>query len=187
MRTPAATAHSHEPALYGLMAELPSADALIAAAQAVHAEGYEKVDAYTPYPIEELGEALGHHHSWLPLLVLMGGLTGCAAGYLLQYWSATIAYPLNIGGRPVHSWPAFIVPTFETTILFAAGTAVLGMLALNGLPEPYHPVFNVPQFARASKDRFFIVVEARDPKFDLDRTWSFLLSLGPRSVSEVEP
>ena len=120
------------------------------------------------------------------LLVLLGGITGCIAGYALQFWSATIAYPLNIGGRPVHSWPAFIVPTFETTILFAAGTAVLGMLALNGLPEPYHPVFNVPQFARASKDRFFIVIEARDPKFDPDRTWSFLTSLGPRSVSEVD-
>jgi len=156
------------------------------AARRVHEAGYKKVDAYSPYPIEELAEALGHHHSWLPLLVLLGGITGCIAGYALQFWSATIAYPLNIGGRPIHSWPAFIVPTFETTILFAAGTAVLGMLALNGLPEPYHPVFNVAQFARASKDRFFIVIEARDPKFDVDRTWSFLTSLSPRSVSEVD-
>jgi len=175
--------HGH---VHGILAEFKSPYAVVAAAKRVHDAGYTKVDAYSPYPIEELAEALGHHHSWLPLLVLLGGITGCLAGYALQFWSATIAYPMNIGGRPIHSWPAFIVPTFETTILFAAGTAVLGMLALNGLPEPYHPVFNVPQFARASKDRFFIVIEARDPKFDADRTWSFLTSLGPRSVSEVD-
>jgi ActD protein len=174
------------PPIWGLMAEFEGPTEVVEAARRVHEAGYEKVDAYSPYPIEELAEALGHHHSWLPLLVLLGGITGCIAGYALQFWSATIAYPMNIGGRPIHSWPAFIVPTFETTILFAAGTAVLGMLALNGLPEPYHPVFNVAQFARASKDRFFIVIEARDPKFDLDRTWIFLTSLGPRSVSEVD-
>jgi hypothetical protein len=168
------------------MAEFEGPTEVVEAARRVHEAGYKKVDAYSPYPIEELAEALGHHHSWLPLLVLLGGIAGCIAGYSLQFWSAVIAYPLNIGGRPIHSWPAFIVPTFETTILFAAGTAVLGMLALNGLPEPYHPVFNVPQFARASKDRFFIVIEARDPQFDPDRTWSFLTSLGPRSVSEVD-
>jgi len=174
------------PPIWGLMAEFEGPTEVVEAARRVHEAGYEKVDAYSPYPIEELAEALGHHHSWLPLLVLLGGITGCIAGYTLQFWSATIAYPMNIGGRPIHSWPAFIVPTFETTILFAAGTAVLGMLALNGLPEPYHPVFNVAQFARASKDRFFIVIESRDPKFDVDRTWSFLTSLGPRSVSEVD-
>jgi hypothetical protein len=168
------------------MAEFEGPTEVVAAARRVHEEGYTKVDAYTPYPIEELAEALGFHHSHLPLLVLLGGITGCIGGYLLQYWSATIAYPMNVGGRPLHSWPAFIVPTFETTILFAAGTAVLGMLALNGLPQPYHPVFNVPQFSRATKDRFFIAVESTDPKFDPDRTWSFLLSLQPRSVSEVE-
>jgi Protein of unknown function (DUF3341) len=180
------TSYPATPAIWGLMAEFEGPTEAVAAARRVHEEGYRKVDAYSPYPIEELAEALGHHHSWLPLLVLVGGIVGCLAGYALQYWSAVLEYPLNIGGRPIHSWPAFIVPTFETTILFAAGTAVLGMLALNGLPEPYHPVFNVPQFARASKDRFFIVIESRDPKFDADRTWSFLLSLGPRSVSEVE-
>jgi len=174
------------PPLWGLMAEFEGPTEVVEAARSIHEAGYKKVDAYSPYPIEELAEALGHHHSWLPLLVLVGGITGCIAGYALQLWSATIAYPMNIGGRPIHSWPAFIVPTFETTILFAAGTAVLGMLALNGLPEPYHPVFNVPQFARASKDRFFIVIEARDPKFDLDATWSFLTSLQPRSVAEVD-
>ena len=174
------------PPLWGLMAEFEGPTEVVEAARSIHEAGYKKVDAYSPYPIEELAEALGHHHSWLPLLVLVGGITGCLGGFGLAYWSSTIAYPMNIGGRPIHSWPAFIVPTFETTILFAAGTAVLGMLALNGLPEPYHPVFNVPQFARASKDRFFIVIEARDPKFDLDATWSFLTSLKPRSVSEVD-
>jgi ActD protein len=172
--------------IWGLMAEFEGPTEVVEAARRVHEEGYRKVDAYSPYPIEELAEALGHHHSWLPLLVLVGGIAGCLGGYLLQFWAATIAYPVNIAGRPLHSWPAFIVPTFETTILFAAGTAVLGMLALNNLPEPYHPVFNVPQFSRASKDRFFIVIEARDPKFDIDHTWSFLLSLSPRSVSEVD-
>ena len=172
--------------LWGLMAEFEGPTEVVEAARKVREDGYRRVDAYSPYPIEELAEALGHHHSWLPLLVLLGGITGCLSGYLLQYWTSAVAYPLNIGGRPIHSWPAFIVPTFEMTILFAAGTAVLGMLALNGLPEPYHPVFNVPTFARATKDRFFIVIEARDPRFDIDRTWSFLLSLQPRSVSEVE-
>jgi Protein of unknown function (DUF3341) len=172
--------------LWGLMAEFEGPTEVVEAARKVREHGYRRVDAYSPYPIEELGEALGHHHSWLPLLVLLGGITGGVSGYLLQYWAAVVAYPLNIGGRPLHSWPAFIVPTFEMTILFAAGTAVLGMLALNGLPEPYHPVFNVPSFARATKDRFFIVIESRDPQFDVDRTWSFLLSLGPRFVSEVD-
>jgi hypothetical protein len=180
------TSPAPAPSVWGLMAEFEGPTEVVAAAHRIREEGYRKVDAYTPYPIEELAEALGHHHSWLPFLVFVGGLTGGLCGYLLQYWTAVVDYPLNIGGRPVHSWPAFIVPTFETTILFAAGTAVLGMLALNGLPEPYHPVFNVPQFARASKDRFFIAIKSRDPKFDLDRTWSFLLSLGPRSVSEVD-
>jgi hypothetical protein len=168
------------------MAEFEGPTEVVEAARKVREAGYRKTDAYSPYPIEELSEALGQHHSWLPLLVLLGGIAGGLGGYLLQYWISVIDYPLNIGGRPLHSWPAFIVPTFETTILVAAGTAVLGMLALNGLPEPYHPVFNVPQFARASKDRFFIVIEARDPRFDLDATWSFLTSLQPRSVSEVD-
>jgi Protein of unknown function (DUF3341) len=174
------------PPIWGLIAEFEGPTEVVEAARKARDAGYRKMDAYTPYPIEELAEALGHHHSWLPLLVLLGGITGCIGGYLLQYWTSVIDYPLNIGGRSLHSWPAFIVPTFETTILFAAGTAVLGMLALNGLPEPYHPVFNVPQFARASKDRFFLVIKSRDPKFDQDRTWSFLLGLGPRSVSEVD-
>jgi hypothetical protein len=175
------------PPLYGLMAEFHEPTEIVAAAKAVRAEGYRKVDAYSPFPIEELNEALGFHRSWLPPLVLLGGVAGAAGGYALQYWASVIEYPMNIGGKPYHSWPAFIPATFETTILFAALTAVLGMLALNGLPEPYHPVFNVPSFALASRDRFFICIEATDPKFSLDRTRAFLMNLGARAVSEVEP
>jgi ActD protein len=174
------------PPIYGLLAEFVDPTEVVVAARRVREEGYRRVDAYSPYPIEELSEALGYHHSRLPLLVLLGGIVGAVSAYALQYWTATIDYPINVGGRPLHSWPAFIVPTFETTILFAALTAVLGMLALNGLPQPYHPVFNVPSFSRASRDRFFLCIQAIDPRFDADETWSFLLSLGPRAVSEVE-
>ena len=180
-------AHPHHPPLiHGLMAEFNSADDLIAAAHQIHDAGYRKVDAYTPYPIEELAEALGHHRSKLPAIVLIGGLLGALGGYSLQFWAATIAYPMNVGGRPFHSWPAFIVPTFECTILAAALFAVLGMFALNGLPQPYHPVFNVPRFALASRDRYFLVVEARDPKFDRAGTERFLTGLKASEVFEVE-
>jgi hypothetical protein len=144
------------------------------------------MDAYTPYPIEELNEAIGLRHTRLPLIVLAGGIIGGLAGYLLQYWSSVIEYPLNVGGRPLHSWPAFIVPTFEMTILGAALAAVFGMLALNGLPRPHHPIFNAPRFEMASRDRFFLCIEAEDPKFDLKKTESFLQSLGAREVSDVE-
>jgi hypothetical protein len=175
--------------LYGLMAEFDAPGELVAAARAVREAGYHDVDAYSPYPIEELTEALDLHHSKLPLLVLVGGLAGLVGGYALQYWAAVIEYPMNIGGRPFHSWPAFVVPSFETTILFAALTAVLGMLALNGLPEPYHPVFNVPSFAvRAARDRFFLVIESKDAKFDETHTKAFLERLaGVTAVNEVEP
>ena len=173
--------------LYGLMAEFHEPGDVVAAARAVRAEGYRRVDGYSPFPIEELGEALGFHRSWLPPLVLLGGILGGIGGYVLQYWASVLEYPMNIGGKPYHSWPAFIPPTFETTILLAALTAVLGMLALNGLPEPYHPVFNVPSFALASRDRFFICIEATDPKFDETRTRAFLQTLGPSAISEVVP
>jgi hypothetical protein len=168
------------------MAEFSTPQDVVAAAHKVHEAGYRKVDAYSPYPMEELSEALDFHHSPLPKLVLAGGILGGLGGYGLQYWASVIAYPLNVGGRPLHSWPAFIPATFETTILGAALVAVLGMLALNGLPEPYHPVFNVPTFALASRDRFFICIEATDPKYDHDETWRFLVSLGARAVSEVD-
>jgi Alternative complex III, ActD subunit len=172
--------------LYGLMAEFASPEALLVAAQRARAAGYRDVEAYTPYPIEEIGEALGHHRSRLPLIVLIGGLLGAVGGFALQYWTAVIAYPLNIGGRPLNSWPAFIVPTFECTILAAALAAVLGMFILNGLPMPYHPVFNVPRFALASRDRYFLVVKRLDPRFDRVATRAFLDGLGPAEVSEVD-
>jgi hypothetical protein len=171
--------------VYGLMAEFDEPNALVAAAHLARLEGYRRMDAYSPFPIEELHEALALPHTRLPLIVLIGGLVGCIGGYSLQYWAAAIAYPLNVGGKPLHSWPAFIPITFECTILVAAASAVLGMLALNGLPMPYHPVFNVPRFALASRNRFFLCIESRDPKFDLDHTRYFLESLNPREVSTV--
>ena len=173
--------------VYGLLAEFDGPSPLIAAARAARAQGYRRLDAFTPYPIEELSEVLGQTRTRLPLIVLVGGVLGAMGGYGLQYWSAVMAYPFNIGGRPFHSWPAFIPPTFETTILCASIAAVLGMLAVNGLPQPYHPVFNVPSFALASRDRFFLCVEAADPSFDLSGTRRFLEGLSPLAVSEVEP
>jgi hypothetical protein len=177
---------TQEPRIYGLMAEFDGPTELVAAARQAHAEGYRKMDGYTPIPIEELPEALGFRHSRLPLIVLIGGIVGGVGGYLLQYYTSVIAYPLNIGGRPFHSWPSFIPVTFETTVLVAAISAVLGMLALNGLPTPYHPVFNVPRFKLATRDRFFLCIEASDPKFDMNATRSFLESTEPREVTDVE-
>ena len=176
----------HAPRLHGLVAEFDSPDALVAAGRRAVQEGYRELDAYTPFPIEALHEAMGFHRTRVPLVVLIGAITGALVGYGLQYWTSTIAYPLNVGGRPLHSWPAFIVPTFETTVLFAALAAVFGMLALNRLPQPYHPIFNAPRFALASRDRFFLAIEARDPKFDLVATRRFLESFNPREVTEVE-
>jgi hypothetical protein len=171
--------------IYGLMAEFETPGALVAAAKAVREKGYRKLDAYTPFPIEELSHALHLHKNKLPLIVLIGGITGGLLGYLLQYFVTVIYYPLNIAGRPLHSWPAYIVITFEMTILFASLAAVLGMMALCGLPMPYHPVFNVPRFATASRNRFFLCVEASDPLFDREQTTSLLQSLDSKEVSEV--
>jgi hypothetical protein len=174
------------PAIYGMMAEFDDPNALVAAAHRATYQGYECMDAYSPFPIEELHEALGSHEpSRLPLIVLIGGLFGCIGGFSLQYWISAIAYPVNIGGRPFNSWPAFIPVTFECTILAASLAAVLGMLALNGLPQPYHPVFNVPRFALASRNRFFLVIESRDKKFELEQTREFLETLNPREVTTV--
>ena len=172
--------------IHGLMAEFHSPEALLRAAGRAHGEGFKRMDAYTPFPIEGLAEALGVHDRRMPLIVLLGGIAGCLGGFFLQYWLAAIDYPLNVGGRPLNSWPAFIPVTFEMTILFAALSAFLGVLALNGLPMPYHPVFNVEQFELASRNRFFLCIEADDPNFDRDGTWKFLESLSPDGVYQVE-
>jgi hypothetical protein len=169
------------------MAEFADPTSAVAAAEKIHEAGYRKIDAYSPYPVEELMHALGLRRSIMPLLVLIGGITGLCAGYGLEYWAAVIEYPMNVGGRPLHSWPAFIPPAYETTILFASLTAVIGMIAVNGLPLPYHPVFNVPAFARASRDRFFVCIEAVDPRFDRTESRRFLEGMaGVLSVTEVE-
>jgi len=172
--------------LYGLLAEFHSPDEIVKAATAVHAAGYRVVDAYTPYPMEEVLDALHLHKTHVPKLALAGGLLGLAGGWALQYWASVVEYPMNIGGRPFNSWPAFIVPTFETTVLGAAFATVIGMLLLNGFPQPYHPVFNVKSFATASRDRFFLCIESRDPMFDQEQTRQLLKGLGAYEVSEVE-
>lgn len=174
-----------EPRVYGLMAEFENPEELLAATRKAYEEGYRNMDAYTPLPIEGLPDALGFHRTRLPVVVLIGGLIGAIGGYALQYWISTTAYAINIGGRPLNSWPYFVIVAFELTILFAALSAVLGMLALNGLPMPYHPVFNIPRFALATRDRFFLCIEVIDPKFDRDRTRQFLEGLRPHVIAEV--
>jgi Alternative complex III, ActD subunit len=174
------------PRYYGLMAEFDSPTAIVAATRRAYREGYRRMDTYTPFPVEGLAEELHFHRTRVPLVVLLGGLTGCLGGFFLQYWIAAIYWPLNIAGKPLNSWPMFIPVTFELTVLAAALSAVLGMLALNGLPHPHHPVFNVPRFALASQDRFFLCIEASDPRFDRAATRDFLESLSPREVSDVE-
>lgn len=172
--------------LYGLMAEFDNADALLKAAQRTYDEGYRRMDAYSPFPIHGLAQAVGYRHRILPWLVLAGGILGGVAGFSLQYWVSVIELPLNIGGRPLNSWPSFIPVTFECTILGAALTAVLGMLALNGLPKPYHPVFNAERFRLASSSRFFLCIEAADRKFEQSAVTAYLKSLSPYGVIEVE-
>ena len=173
------------PAIYGILAEFDSPTDLVYATKAAYAAGYRKMDAYSPFPIEEASEALGFHKSRVPLIVLLGGLLGGLSGFGLQYWINVISYPLNIGGKPYNSWPAFIVPTFEMTILFAGLAGVFGMFALNGLPMPYHPLFNVDRFSAVTRDKFFLCVEAADPKFDVVDTQRFMETLKPLSISEV--
>jgi ActD protein len=170
---------------YGLMAEFDNVNDVITAARRVYGAGYRKIDAYSPFPLEELSEAIGFHKNGVALVCLVGGLLGCTGAFTLQWWINTISYPVNIGGRPFNSWPSFIIVTFEMTILFSGLSAVFGMLALNGLPMPYHPLFNVPRFELASKDRFFIVVFSSDRNYDATGTRKFLEGLGPISVSEV--
>ncbi len=174
-----------EPRLYGILAEFDSPTELTHAAHAAHEAGYRRMDGYSPFPIEELPEALGKPKTRMAYIVLAGGVIGCLSGYLLQYWSATIAYPLNVGGRPFHSWPAFIPVTFECTILGASLFGVFGMLAVNGLPRPHHPLFAMPRFGLATRDRFFLCIEARDRKFDRQETARFLADLHAHDIAEV--
>ena len=176
-----------QPPLFGLLAEFPSDESLLAAAVRMRADGYEKVEAYSPYPIHGMAEALGIRGRRLPRIVLAGGIVGGVGGLLMQWYSAVVSYPLNVGGRPYASWPAFIPISFELTILVAGIAAVLGMFALNGLPQPYHPLFNVPAFMKASRDGFFLSIEAADLLFDLEYTRDQLLALGATGVFEVAP
>ncbi len=171
--------------LFGVMAEFDNPTDLLKATEKAYASGYRRMDAYTPYPIEEVAEALGFHKTRVPLIVLVGAILGGLSGYLLQYWISAVSYPINVGGRPYQSWPAFIIVTFEMTILFGGISAVVGMLGLNGLPMPYHPVFNNPRFTAASRDRFFLCIEAADPKFDREGTVSFLSGMNAVDVAEV--
>lgn len=177
----------HPNPVHGLLAEFKEPGAVVEAARRAYEAGYRKMDAYSPMPVEGLAEAIGFRHNRLPVLVLAGGLLGALTAYGMMYYSAVHHYPYNIGGRPFHSAPAFVPITFELTVLFAALAAVLGMLGLNGLPMPYHPVFNAPGFERASRSRFFLCIEAADPLFDRDRTRAFLEALSPSSLVEVEP
>jgi Protein of unknown function (DUF3341) len=172
--------------LYGLMAEFDDPEELLAAARHTYDEGYRQIDAFTPFPVEGLAEAVGFQRTRLPVIVLIGGLVGCFGGFFLQWWPNVIGYPLNIGGKPLNSWPAFIPITFELTILCAALSTVFGMLALNGLPTPYHPVFNVPEFALATRNRFFLCIKAKDRRFDPAKTKQFLASFQVKGVFEIE-
>ena len=174
------------PALYGIMGEFNNPSDLVMAARRTYEAGYRRINGYSPYPIEELSEAIGFTRTSLPLIVLIGGILGGLGGFFMQYWMEVINYPLNVGGKPYNSWPAFIPITFECTVLLAAFAAVLGMLVLNKLPQPYHPVFNAPNFALATRDRFFLVIEANDPRFSHDETTQFLNTVGARNVSDVE-
>jgi hypothetical protein len=171
--------------IYGLIAEFSERDELLAAAQRAHDAGYRRMDAFTPFPIEGLAEALGQKNTAVPLIVLCGGIVGGLGGYFMEWYAMAVDYPINIAGRPFNSWPAYIPITFELTVLVAAIAAVVGMLALNKLPEPHHPVFDAPNFNRASTDKFFLCIEARDPKFDRAATKKFLESLKPDAVTEV--
>jgi Protein of unknown function (DUF3341) len=171
--------------LFGLLAEFDSADKLVYATRRAYAAGYRAMDAYSPFPIEGLSEALGSHTNAVPLIGLFGGTAGALTGVGLQYWIHVLDLPINVGGRPLDSWPSFVPVTFELAVLFSALSMLAGLFILNGHPQPYHPVFNVAAFARASRDRFFLCLEARDPCFAHDQTQRFLEQLGPSEVTDV--
>jgi hypothetical protein len=175
----------HRSHIYGVMGEFSTPQELIHAVEKVREAGYRRVNAYSPFPVEGLSEALGLKRNMVPFITLLGGLVGGVGGFGLQYWAAAITYPMNIGGRPLNSWPAFIPVTFELTVLGAALSAVFGMLALNKLPQPHHPVFNVPRFTHASSDRFFVCIEARDPKFQLAEATRLLEQVHAHHITEV--
>jgi len=170
-----------------MLAQFGTAGALLHAVEKARAAGYKKMEAYSPYPIHGLSEALGFHKTKLPWIILGGGFVGALTGLVMQWSSAAYFYPINVGGKPYFSWPAFVPITFECMILLAAFSAVLGMLGLNGLPQPYHPLFNSEAFAHASRDKFFLCVESQDPLFNVETTRTFLESLSPEEIDEVAP
>ena len=173
--------------IYGLLAEFDTPEELVRAARQAYSDGWRRMDCYTPYPVEEAIDAIGCRSNTVPLLTLVGGLLGGTVMFALEEWISTIDYPLNIGGRPLNSWPAFVVPAFEFTILWAGLSAAIGMIALNGLPALYHPLFNAPNFhTGASADKFFLCLEAHDPKFDVEEARTYLEGFRPISVTEVE-
>ena len=171
--------------VWGLLAQFKTSDELLHAARRAYADGYRRLDAYSPYPVPDLAEAIGFRRNSVPLVCLIGGLLGGSAAYILQYWINVIAYPLNVGGRPLHAWPSFIPPTFEMAVRFAGFGAFFGMWALNGLPMPFHPLFNSKRFESVTRDGFFLSIESNDVKFDLETTRAFLLSVNATSVEEV--
>ena len=186
MSAPAHDPHaSATPALHGLMAEYDTADALIAATRRARETGYSHMDGYSPYPVGEVADELGFPRSEIGAIMFVGGLCGATFGFLVQYYLNGIDYPLNVAGKPFFSWPMFAVITWELLVLTASVSGVLGLFALSGLPQPYHPVFNVPQFERATRDRFFLVIEATDPQFDRAATQAFLATTSPLSIEEV--
>ena len=184
-KTDAIVPPSHPSPIFGVMAQFDDVTTLMRAARRVRESGYTRTDAFTPFPVHGLDDELGVRKTVLPKLVLGAGILGAFAGFGMQYFAMVIHYPLNIGGKPLNSWPAFIPITFEVTILFAALTAVIGMLALNGLPQPYHPVFNIRNFERASEDQFFLCIESDDPKFDAAEARDLLSAAGAVEVTDV--
>jgi len=178
---------TEEKKLYGMIAQFGTPEAFLDAVHKARAAGYKKMEAYTPYPIHGLSEALGFHHTKLPILIFCGGFTGACLGLGMQWSSAAYFYPINVGGKPYFSWPGFVPITFECMILLAAFTAVMGMLALNGLPQPYHPLFNSEAFAHASRDKYFLCVEGIDPQFSIEGVKAFFESLAPEEIDEVAP